>query len=209
MSSSLLQQVVVGHASMLHRFTTDEYHQLIEADILPEGAPIELIDGVILQKDRRDHGGDCMNHGTKHAYVVRRLQQRAEAIRQLGFHLQTQLPVAISSQHEPEPDGAVIRHGLDEYRDRLPTAADVVLVIEVADSSLKFDWTTKQRVYATAGIETYWIIDIACGKIDVFTKPNSSSGMYNNAQSFGRDETVRMSLDDQGHIDLAVVELLP
>lgn len=209
MSSSLLEQVVGGQAPMLHQFTAVEYHQLIEAGILPDGAPIELIDGIILQKDRRDRGGESRNHGTRHAYVILRLQQLAEAIRRLGFHLQTQLPVAISSRHEPEPDAAVIRHALDEYRDRSPTAADVVLVIEVADTSLKFDRTTKQRVYATAGIETYWIVDLASGKVDVFTQPNPSTGAYDETRSFGRDETVRMNFDDHGHLDIAVAELLP
>src|SRR5207249_7168379 len=133
---------------------------MIRLSILPEGAPVELIDGLLVWKDRRARGAAPVPHDPHHASTVSRVQRMGQRLDSLDCHLRLQLPVTLSDTSEPEPDAAVVKGPPGVYEDHHPTPADVIAAIEVSDSSLRFDRSTKQRKYALAGIGQYWIVNL-------------------------------------------------
>ena len=209
MESSVLEQVVASHAPRIQRFNVRQFHRMLQQGILREGEPIELIDGLLVRKDRGDQGGNPMTHGPRHALGIKRLQRLVERFNPFGCHLQIQLPVTLSDLFEPEPDGAVVRGTPEDFRDRLPGATDTLAVIEIADSSLDYDRTTKQQMYAQAGIPTYWIVNIPERTIEVYGSPLAAAGRYRQRTDFRAGDTVRLELAEGRWLDVAVDEVLP
>jgi len=146
----------------LKTWTVAEYHQLIERGVILSGAPIELIDGMLLYKDRGE-GGKPMTYGPRNAMCVRRLASLDSRFAPHGFPMRTQLPITIEPNHEPEPDGAIVRGSDDQYREHHPGPGDCLVVMEAADTSLERDRRIKQRAYAAAGIPEYWIVNLPDG----------------------------------------------
>lgn len=181
---------------------------MLEAGILQEGAPCELIDGFLVNKDRAGREDALMTHGKKHAYCIRLLQRLAPKIESMEFALQTQLPIEISSTYLPEPDGAVLRGSITDYRDRIPAAADVVLVIEVADHSLDHDRRNKLKIYAAANIPTYWVVNIPERKVEVYQAPVPASGEYARSATFGEGEMIPMDLGKLRSLTISASEVL-
>lgn len=134
------------------RFTVEQFHRLCEA--VPEQR-LELIDGEVLQ---------VIAKGTRHTAVVHRViklvQQQLASHWQAALQLRIEAPLDLGPGHEPEPDLALVALRDDEYWNAHPTAAETVLVIEVADSSLAFDLDVKARLYAEAGVPVYWVVDV-------------------------------------------------
>lgn len=134
------------------RFSVEQFHRLCDA--VPEQR-LELIDGEVLQ---------VIAKGTRHTAVVHRLmaaiQELLAAQPALPLQLRIEAPLDLGSANEPEPDLALVARRPDDYWTAHPTAADTLLVIEVADSSLAFDLDNKARLYASAGIPHYWVIDV-------------------------------------------------
>src|SRR5258706_8125374 len=158
MSMAQLRELVEG-ASVVG-LTLDQYIRMIQNGILPEGEPIELLDGFLVRKDRSKAGEDSMTVGFDHVWAVQNLVRVLAALAELGCHLRLQQPVAIPPDSAPEPDGAITRGTPDDYRNRYPAAADVPCLIEVADSSLQHDRLTKKRIYARAGFAQYVLINL-------------------------------------------------
>jgi len=149
------------------RITLDEWERMIEAGIFNEDERIELLDGRIV----------CMAPiGLRHVACVGdtvewfliRLHGRAI--------VQGQSPVAIPPRGEPEPDVLILRYRADRYRRRRPQPDDVLLIIEVADSSLAIDRLQKLPMYAAAGIPETWIFDLNGDRILVHREPRD--GVY-------------------------------
>lgn len=136
------------------RLTAEQVEAMVKAGILEEGAPIELIDGQLVYKDRSARGEDPMNIGKQHNLLIKLLAALDGALQARGCHMQTQGPIAPSSYDVPEPDGLVLGGRPRDYADRLPTAADALSVIEVSDSSLATDRRRKLELYAQAGIRS-------------------------------------------------------
>lgn len=178
MGLSLFEQVVHEHPLHLHRLSADQFERMIAAGVLPEGEPVELIEGLLIQKNRADRGGEPMTNGPRHAAAVRRLAELDQTVRSLGFHVRCQLPIRASERSEAEPDGAIVRGTLEDFEERHPKPAEVAIVIEVADSSLEYDRETKRALYARAGIAWYVIVNLQDRVLEVFANPDQSSGTY-------------------------------
>jgi Uma2 family endonuclease len=86
--------------------------------------------------------------------------------------------VALPPFDEPEPDAAIVRGAIKDYRDHKPGPGDILCVIEVADASLRRDRATKQRIYADAGIAEYLIVNLPDRVIEVYTEPHKGKGRY-------------------------------
>lgn len=142
-----------------------------EARIFATQARVELIDGEIIQ---------MAPIGSPHAGRVNRLTQLL--VRRFGTRaiVQIQNPVVLGKLSQPEPDVAVLRPRADFYSTRHPTAADVWLIIEVADTSRDFDRTVKAPLYARSGIPELWIVDIVDEAVEVHRQPRR--GLYRDVQ---------------------------
>lgn len=143
-------------------FTVSEYHSMAEAGILPEDDRVELIEGEIFR---------MAPIGSRHAGCVNRLNH---FLRGSGGILSPQNPVLFGSLSEPQPDIALLRSRDDFYASSLPTPEDVLLLVEVADSSIGFDRRVKVPLYARNGVPEVWIVDLTKGRMEVHREPSAT-----------------------------------
>lgn len=185
--------------------TVEQYHRMLETGILPEGGPIELLDGLLVYKDR----GESMTVHPLHRLIVNRLMQLVGMLQEYECHLQLQNPITIRPDHEPEPDGAIVYGSVERYAQRHPGPAEVSCVIEVAESSLDRDRTTKQRIYATAGIPQYIIINIVARHVETYEQPDPLAGRYRQVTVLTADHTIPVYLPNQQRLDIPAAQWLP
>jgi Uma2 family endonuclease len=188
--------------------TLDQYIRMIETGILPEGEPIELLDGFLVRKDRAKAGEDPRTIGFDHIWAVDNLPEVLAEVRRLGYYVRLQQPVALPPDGAPEPDGAIARGTRDDYLSCYPAAADVPCIIEVADSSLQHDRITKLRSYAEGGVPQYVIINLVNRQIEVFEQPDMARGIYLKEQERRGHEIVEFILPQQC-IGVEARKLLP
>ena len=189
---------LVGGTAPLRRFTVDEYHRMIETGILGENDRVELIDGWIIEMSPIGPP-----HTTCVSLILAALQESLPD----GWCVRGQGPLTLQTS-EPEPDVAVVRGGIRDYRDHHPAGPEIALVIEVADTSLKFDRAEKRQQYATAEIPEYWIVNLADRCVEVHRDP-AGGGEYRARAVVGADGSVELTIAGQSVGRLAVADLLP
>jgi Uma2 family endonuclease len=204
-NSIAFEQAIVLTRSGIERLNVDQYHRMIEQGILREGDPIELIDGILVRIDRSDRGGDPMSHGARHAYCLQQLRKIEGQLKQSECHVRQQLPITISDHRKPEPDGAIVAHTTSDYMDHHPTGSDCRVVIEVSDSSLAYDQTVKQAIYAAAGIPVYLIINIPERQIERYTTPIAADSCYLDRPIFKRGSALEIVTGGDTTIHIATV----
>lgn len=144
------------------RFTADEYQQMGRAGILRKEDRVELIDGEVVAK---------MTIGPRHNAVVDRLTMHfATCVRDVAI-VRTQGAVRLNLFNEPEPDLALLRRRDDFYASAHPGPADILLVVEVAQTSIDYDRTVKAELYARLGVTEYWLVDLNVDVVTRFTDP--------------------------------------
>ncbi len=148
------------------RFTVAEYCRLAEAGILHEDDRVELLDGDIIP---------MTPIGPAHASCVVRLTALLRALEPTVALVGVQNPFRLSDISQPQPDFAVLRPRADFYKDRLATPADVVLLIEVAESSLTRDKQVKIPLYARAGIAEVWLLDLNRDTLTIYRQPGAGT----------------------------------
>lgn len=139
-------------------FNVTEYHKMAEAGILPERG-VELINGEIIEMSPI---------GSKHAKIVKKLNHLLSKMLGDQFIISVQDPIVASDLSEPEPDLAVLKYRSDFYEHELPKGEDVLLAIEVADTTLTYDSKLKLPIYAQSGVPETWIIDLGKKEIRVY-----------------------------------------
>ncbi len=188
--------------------TIEQYHGLIDGGYLPEDASIELLDGMLVPKDRGDAKGDPMTIGDEHWYVVNRLADLAVRLDRRRLMIQTQQPVSIpEASSEPEPDAAIVLR--PARAPGKPTAANVSCVIEVAGTSLPRDRTTKLRHYARGGIPQYFLINLADRTAEEYLLPCPQDGVYAESVVHAADATLRLRLAGDERLDVPLADLFP
>jgi len=145
-----------------HRFTVDEYHRMAEVGILTEDDRVELLDGQIVA---------MTPIGPPHAGCVTRLTRLLTRALGDAATVSIQNPVVLGAHWEPEPDVAVLAFRADGYAARHPGPRDVLLLIEVVDSSTHIDRRLKLPAYAAAGIPEAWLADLPADRIEVHRDP--------------------------------------
>jgi len=161
-------------------FDVAEYHRMGEIGILHEDDPFELIEGELIEM----HAIGCPHVGAVMAltrHFVLAASDRAM--------VSVQNPLRLDFRNELEPDVVLLPLRADGYRaEPLPTGADALLVIEVADSSLRYDTEVKLPLYARHGVAEVWIVDLAAGEIALCRTP--TDGAYTNVRRAHRGETI-------------------
>ncbi len=147
----------------IHRFTVDEYHSLSETGILHEDDNVELIEGRIV---------DMVPIGSKHASCVNRIIELFADKLQKAAIVSSQNPIYLGEHSEPEPDIAVLKRKDDFYRNKHPSSQDIFLIIEIADASLEYDKFIKIPLYAKAGIQEVWLINLLENTIETYRSPS-------------------------------------
>lgn len=182
------------YAPTPYLWTSEEYQRLAETGVL-SGRRIELIEGQVLQMSPM---------GSRHSVTLMKLVRLLPQKFNESYSIQIQSPLALSRHSQPEPDAAVLLGPPSDFREELPIKA--VLTIEVADSTLRFDRTTKAKIYAAAGIEDYWIINLSEDQVEVHRKPTPEDGYAETIIAKGGEKISPLVLPDA---QIAVSDLLP
>lgn len=163
-----------------HRFTVDEFHRLGELGFFAPTVHVEFLDGEFFEMPPIGPG---------HAGCVEELAELLRSKLPPSVLIRSQNPIALGSHSEPEPDLAVVVRRPGFYRSRHPTAEDVLLLIEVSDTTLEYDRAVKGPIYAAAGIADYWIVNLAGRQVLVLREPRD--GQYTSVQALVSGDAAR------------------
>ena len=147
-------------------FTVGEYYRMAEADILTEEDRVELVAGQIVAMSPI---------GSRHAACVKRLNLLLGKMVGDSVLIGVQDPIALDAYSAPEPDLVLLRPRADFYAEAHPSATDVLLAVEVADTSVDYDRDVKLPLYAQAGLPEVWLIDLQTNRIEVYARPQDNS----------------------------------
>lgn len=161
------------------RFTVEEFHKMTEAGILPEESGWEIIDGYLIDK---------MSIGSRHASVVKRLNRRLTLLFTDKAVVSVQDPIHIDKYNQPEPDIALLKPREDFYEEGHARPVDVLLLVEVSDSTVETDRDIKRTLYSEAGIEEFWLVNLKENTVECYSSPKN--GNYRLAQIFEAGETI-------------------
>jgi Uma2 family endonuclease len=161
-----------------HLFTLDEYHRMIDAGIFAEDDRVELINGIIIEMNPigKNHGGN-----------VKRLNSLFSK-KLPDVIVSVQDPVQLNNLSEPQPDIALLKFRNDYYTNAHPRPDDVLLIIEVADSSLDYDRDIKIPQYADSAIIEVWIRNLIDDLLEVYRE--SENGKYKNIVFMHRGQNI-------------------
>ncbi|MCG8390641.1 MAG: Uma2 family endonuclease [Cytophagales bacterium] len=172
----------------------DEYYRMAEVGILTENDRVELIYGEIIEMSPI---------GNKHASVVDRLNKTLNnTIGDTGI-IRVQGPVRINDLNEPEPDLTLLKLKEDYYADAHPTANDVLVIIEVSDTTYQYDREIKSPLYASAEIPEFWLVNVEKKEVEVYTSP--AKGAYKKMEIFYPEDTLSLRFCNRS---VAVKEIL-
>ena len=177
--------------------TVGQYHAMIDMGILGPDDPVELLEGVIVQK---------MSKNPPHRIATRATRQALERIIPQGWYVDEQEPITLGSS-EPEPDVAVIRGDTRDYVKRHPGTGDAGLVVEISDATADRDRLVKKRICAVAGIGCYWLIDLNRRQLEVYTNPVETD--YLSCMIYRAGDLVEVTLNGMIVGPVPVRDLLP
>jgi Uma2 family endonuclease len=183
-------------AVRLRKWTREEYDRLVAAGVLGEDERVQLVEGEIVEMSPQS---------AAHATAVCLVEEALRRTFGEGFVVRVQLPLALGPESEPDPDVAVVRGGPRDYRDRHPTGEETVLVVEVAESTWRFDRERKGKVYAEAGVGEYWILSLEERVLEVYRGPGG--GGYREGLRYGEGDAVVPLARPEARVEVA--ELLP
>ncbi|MBW4507033.1 MAG: Uma2 family endonuclease [Scytonematopsis contorta HA4267-MV1] len=166
------------------RFSIEEYHRLIELGFFAENDRVELIRGELV---------DMTAKRTPHSVCTTRLLYELVTLLQKQAIVRSQEPIVLPPNSEPEPDIAIVRNRVDNYFSGHPQSEDIIVVVEVSDSTLKYDQEEKLSLYAESGINNYCIFNLVSICLEVYTQPYQNlQGEFDYAskQVFLPDATV-------------------
>jgi Uma2 family endonuclease len=144
------------------RFTIDEYHRLIESGFLSENDRVELVRGELIKMTAK---------GTPHTVCNAILCRTLDRLLGDRGAIRGQDPITLPNNSEPEPDVIIARGKDEDYLAHHPYAEDILLVIEISDSTLDYDQKAKLSLYAEAGINNYWIVNLPVRQLERYSQP--------------------------------------
>ncbi len=193
--------VTYGLDASIAQFSADQYQRMVEVGILTDEDKVELLENYVVLKFPRTP----LHDGT-----LQLMNRPMFSLFRGGWLARTQAAVVLSDSL-PEPDWSVVRGNSRSYLTRHPEAADVGMVIEVADLSLLRDQQDKARIYARATIPHYWIINLVDGRIEVYSQPSGPVPIpaYGSFQTYQPGESIPLVLDGSVVGSVAATDLLP
>jgi len=160
-----------------HHWSVEEFHRMAQSGLLDETDRVELINGELV---------DMAPIGSKHAFYVDRLAECLGGGPSASYMVRVQNPIGLDERSEPQPDIALVNRA--NYADRHPAPADVLLIVEVSDTTLEYDRDVKLALYAQHGIPDVWLIDVKAGELTVYQQP--VDGQYRLMRKPTASETV-------------------
>ena len=182
------------------RFSVDEYLRMVAAGILTDHDKVELIEGRIVEK---------MPRNPLHEATLQRVFSLLMKLCPPEWMVRVQSTIRCA-RSAPEPDVMLLRGPVDRYDQAHPAAADALLVVEIADSSLRDDRHAKVALYGGAGIPVYWIVNLVDRRVEVYTDPTGPDHFptYRARRDFGESDAVPLQFPEGAKVELPVKELL-
>jgi Uma2 family endonuclease len=165
------------------RFTADDYQRMVHARILTKNHRVELIDGEIVAK---------MTIGPRHSATVDRTAWAFFTKAGESAIVRVQGAVRVNLYSEPEPDIVLLRPRSDFYASGHPGPADILLIVEVAESSIDYDREVKAPVYARSNVHEYWLVDLNEHVLHRYSSPEA--GVYRTVRRYGRGQSLALEL---------------
>jgi len=162
-----------------YHFNVAEFYRMADAGILTEDDRVELIEGEIIEMSPT---------GSRHAACVERVNRLLNRLAGEDAIVRVQSPVRLNDFSEPQPDVTLLRPREDFYERAHPAPGDVLLVVEVADTSAAYDRGVKVSLYARSVIPEMWLVDLSREKIEVYAQP--AGGSYQQMAEAARGESV-------------------
>jgi Uma2 family endonuclease len=192
---------MASYETRTRRFSRAEYERLIELGVFQPGEAIELIGGELMVAEPQ---------GAAHYTAIMKTARALGAAFGSGWHARTQGPIGLDDDSEPEPDVAVVPGSPDDYSRAHPSRP--VLTVEVAESSLGFDRQRKGSLYARAGLQDYWVLNLVGRVLEVYREPSPDAAApfgwrYACREVF--DASVRVTPLAAPGSSVAVAQLLP
>jgi Uma2 family endonuclease len=183
------------------RLSVEQYHEMINVGILDEDDQIELLEGLLIPK---------MPKNPPHRVTKELTHEALARMLPPGWHASEQEPIT-TEDSEPEPDVTVIRGARRDYLERHPGPSDLALVIEVSNTTLRRDRGLKKRIYARAGIQVYWIINLLENRIEIYTDPTGEAEEpdYRRRQDYFPDDEIQVVIEGREIGRLAARDMLP
>jgi len=185
------------------RFTVEEFYRLAEVGVLREKERVELLEGYVTTMSPI-----WPPHSTSVNYLYRAFLRILPAGRDYTNGRDVQFPASST-----EPDGLILRGSLGDFSNSVVTAKDVLLVIEVAESSLSVDRGIKLVIYAAASIPEYWIVNLPERKLEVYRRPVAAAGeqtaKYETVDVFSQDQSVDVVIEGTKVGSIVVRDILP
>lgn len=181
----------------VHRFSVDEYHRLCETGLLDEDARVELIEGWIVPK---------MTHSPLHDATLHAIQKLLSRLLSAQWEVRVQSAV-VTPDSEPEPDIAVVQGPVSRYRDHHPTAGEIALIVEVADSSVAKD-RRKAALYSSIEVPVYWIVNLQDRCLEVRQQPDELSRSYASTRTYRVGESVDLVIAGRSVANVAVSDIV-
>jgi hypothetical protein len=178
--------------------TVLQYDRMIKAAVFADDHREELVEGLVLNKKARN-----LPHIVAGNVGLQNLMGAVPP----GWHVAKRDPITTSNWSRPEPDFSVVRGRAKDYIKHHVTAADVALVVEIADSTLAADQTDMNRVYAASVIVTYWVVNFVDNQLEVYSAPTANG--YSSMSVFKPGQGVPVIIDGVDIARVAVAELLP
>ncbi|MGI8639585.1 MAG: Uma2 family endonuclease [Pyrinomonadaceae bacterium] len=177
------------------RFSVEDFRKMTEAGILPEESGWEIIDGKIIDK---------IKISSRNAGAVRRLNKVLANLVGNQTLISIRNPIHIDDYNEPEPDIALLKRRSDFYRKGHPLPQDVLLLIEVSDSTIEYDREIKKVIYAEAEIVEFWLVNLQDNTVEVYSQPKN--GNYRLARILESGETIEATAVE--NLKLQIDEIL-
>ncbi len=186
---------------LVWRLGVHQYHGMIEAGILTEDDPVELLEGCLVPK---------MPKNPPHTLANGLLFEAIARLLPVGWFADSQEPIT-TADSEPEPGIRVVRGERRAFAARHPGPRDLGLVVEISDATLERDRTLKQQLYARAAIASYWIVSLPDRRVEVYTEPSGPADKpgYARRRELSAGDEVVLVLDGIEIGRLAVSDLLP
>ena len=184
----------------LYVFTAEVFERMIAADVFADGDRVELWDGRITIKVAKNKPHWLSSNKTYFALT---------RILPPGWHPGSENPIRLDPKRVPLPNLVVLRGAFDDYIDRDPTVADVGLIVELADSSIRYDTTTKLAGYAEVGVPAYWVVNLIKNVIQTYAEPVPAERRYAQEATYAVGQAVPLRLDGVTVAEIPAVDLLP
>lgn len=187
-------------AESLVRLTVEQYHDMARQGIFADDERVELLEGLLVRK---------MAISPAHNLAVGRVQDVFRKHLPTDYFVASPASVTFATS-EPEPDAMVVRGARDDFAERHPGNDEVVLIVEVSDSSLRRDRRFKKTIYAKAGVPVCWIVNLVDGQVELYSLPTGPGEKpdYGDHRDYAETDEVPLVIDGREIARIPVREVL-